>query len=98
MLLDVFCWASIFKTFTGTVIQVVTPKTNEALLNGPETNLSEAEHGLLKQYKGLIREQVIITAYTCFVNWYSCHFNVCHIGSTIVWIKAQTSRIASRAC
>lgn len=50
-----FC--RLFKSLEGAVIKAVTPKSSDSILNGPETNLTEAEHGLLQQYKGLIRDQ-----------------------------------------
>ncbi|GAB6028493.1 hypothetical protein CHUAL_002646 [Chamberlinius hualienensis] len=50
-----FC--KLIKSLEGQIIKVVSTRSHEALLNGPETNLTEAEHSLLQQYKGLIRDQ-----------------------------------------
>uniref|UniRef100_T1IXS1 General vesicular transport factor p115 n=1 Tax=Strigamia maritima TaxID=126957 RepID=T1IXS1_STRMM len=50
-----FC--RLFKSLEGQIIKAITTKPGDNLLNGPEENLSEEQHGLLMQYKTLIRDQ-----------------------------------------
>uniref|UniRef100_A0A2R5LEV0 Putative er-golgi vesicle-tethering protein n=1 Tax=Ornithodoros turicata TaxID=34597 RepID=A0A2R5LEV0_9ACAR len=49
-----FC--RLFKSLEGLIIKAVQPRPKE-LANGPESNMSDAQHGLLQRYKGLIRDQ-----------------------------------------
>uniref|UniRef100_A0A1Z5L0I5 Proteasome subunit beta type n=1 Tax=Ornithodoros moubata TaxID=6938 RepID=A0A1Z5L0I5_ORNMO len=49
-----FC--RLFKSLEGLIIKAVQQRPKE-LANGPECNMSDAQHGLLQRYKGLIRDQ-----------------------------------------
>lgn len=49
-----FC--RLFKSLEGAIIRAVQPRPKD-LANGPESNMSAAQHELLQQYKGVIRDQ-----------------------------------------